>query len=139
MKVRNLSRHIAAVAGVGLLWAAVGQGQGVRLSAVEVVEGDNGARLVLDVDGAVTPKSFSLSNPARVVVDLAGATHVVRETSRSYSEGPVTRVRVSQFRSAPDPVVRVVADLRTAMPFQVETQDEDLVLVVGDSRVGAGH
>jgi hypothetical protein len=87
----------------------------------------------------VTPKSFALSNPARVVVDLAGATHNVRETSRTYDAGPVTRVRVSQFRSAPDPVVRVVADLRTAMPFQVETQDEDVVLVVGDSRIGASQ
>jgi type IV pilus assembly protein PilQ len=125
----------AAILGVGLLGAAVGSGP--SLENVEVLGAGAGARIVLDVDGAVTHKSFRLSQPDRLVVDLVGATNGVRAATRSFETGPVARVRVSQFKGAPDPVTRVVADLREVVEYRVETQDEDLVLVVGKAAVGA--
>lgn len=130
--VRKQIMQVAAVAGLGLLWAAAGQGQGLKLKNVEVLGVGDGARLVLDVDGAVTPKSFRLSNPERIVIDLAGAANGVKGGSQTFATGPVSRVRVSQFKSEPQPVTRVVADLRTKVAYQVETQDEDVVVVVGD-------
>ncbi len=131
MKVRNYVVQVAAVTGLGLLWAAVGQGEGLRLKNVEVLNVGDGARMVLDVDGVVTPKSFTLKNPDRIVVDLVGAANGVKQGVQTFESGPVSRVRVSQFKSAPQAVTRVVADLRTKVPFQVETQDEDVVVVVG--------
>jgi type IV pilus assembly protein PilQ len=131
MKVRNYVVQVAAVTGLGLLWAAAGQGVGLRLKNVEVLNVGDGARMVLDVDGVVTPKSFTLKNPDRIVVDLVGAANGVKQGTRTFETGPVSRVRVSQFKSAPQPVTRVVADLRTKVPFRIESQDEDVVVVVG--------
>src|SRR5262249_54256006 len=76
-------------------------------------------------------KSFALKNPDRLVVDLVGVTNAVKNGSQSFETGPVSRVRVSQFKREPEPVVRVVADLRAKVPFKVESQDEDVVVVVG--------
>jgi len=131
--VRKHVLQVAAVAGLGLLWAAAGQGQGLKLKGVEVLSVGDGARVVLDVDGAVTPKSFRLSNPERIVIDLAGAANGVKVGTQTFASGPVSRVRVSQFKSDPQPVTRVVADLRSRVAYQVETQDEDVVVVVGEA------
>lgn len=132
MSVRNLGRLVTAAVGLGLvLWAAAGRGDGMRLQGVEVLDAGGTARVVLDVNGTVTHRTFALANPDRVVVDLVGVVNGVSQASRTYAQGPVARLRVSQFQRTPQPVVRVVADLRTKVPFAVQTQDEDVVVVVG--------
>jgi hypothetical protein len=129
--------QLAAIAGLGLLWVTAGEGENLKLKSVEVVGVGDAARVVLDVDGAVKHRSFTLPNPDRVVVDLVGVVNAVRGPVATPESGPVSRVRVSQFQGAPNPVVRVVADLRTKMPFEVELQDEDVVVVVGDAGSGS--
>jgi hypothetical protein len=131
MNLRKHAVQVAAVAGIGLLWAAVGASEGLVLKRVEIVSGEDSARLVLDVDGAVTPRTFTLPNPDRIVVDLVGAVNAVPRVPQDFPTGPIAHVRVSQFQTTPQPVTRVVADLRVKVPYKVETQDEDIVLVVG--------
>jgi len=133
MSVRKHGKQVAALAGIGLLWAVVSQGQGLVLKGVEVVGAGGGARVVLDVDGGVTHRTFTLSNPERIVVDLVGAVNGVKGAAQTFETGPVSRVRVSQFQSKPEPVTRVVADLRVKMEYEVQLQDEDVVVVVGDA------
>jgi type IV pilus secretin PilQ/predicted competence protein len=131
MNLRKHAVQVAAVAGIGLLWAAVSASEGLVLKRVEIVSGQDVARLVLDVDGAVTPRAFTLPNPDRIVVDLVGAVNAAPKAPQTFESGPIARVRVSQFQTSPQPVTRVVADLRVKVPYRIETQDEDLVLVVG--------
>jgi type IV pilus assembly protein PilQ len=132
MSVRNLGRLVTAAVGLALvLWAAAGRGDGMRLVGVEVLDAGGAARVVLDVNGTVKHRVFTLANPDRVVVDLVDVVNGVAQASRTYPASPVARLRVSQFRPLPAPVTRVVADLRTKVPFGVQTQDEDVVLVVG--------
>jgi type IV pilus assembly protein PilQ len=131
MSVRKHVKQVAALAGLGVLWAVAGQGDNLKLKNVEVVGTGDGARVVLDVDGGVTHRAFTLSNPDRIVVDLVGAVNAVKGPAQSFESGPVSRLRVSQFQSNPSPVTRVVADLRSKTGYQVEEQDEDVVLVVG--------
>src|SRR5262245_58608543 len=129
--------QLAAMAGLGLLWVTAGEGQNPKLKSVEVVGAGDAARIILDVDGSVTHRSFTLSNPDRVVVDLVGLMNGVRGAVSTPESGPIARVRVSQFQGAPNPVVRVVADLRNKLPYEIEMQDEDVVLVLGDAPTGA--
>jgi type IV pilus assembly protein PilQ len=131
MSMRAHGLQVAAALGIGLLTAAVGRGQ--SLKNVEVQGTGEAARIVLDVDGVVSHRSFKLSNPDRVVIDLVGAKNAVRVANRSFESGPVQRLRVSQFKTQPQMVTRVVADLRTNVGFTLESQNEDLVLVVGGS------
>jgi hypothetical protein len=137
MKLRVLGVQAAALVGLGLLWATATSGSSPKLKGVEVLHATDGVRVVLDVESQVTHRSFVLPNPDRIVVDLTGAVNAVAVSNREFDNGPVSRLRVSQFKSTPNPVVRVVADLRTKLPHTVETQDEDVVLVVGAAEVAA--
>ena len=131
MNLRVHGMQAAALIGLGLLWATATSGSSPKLRGVELLQGTDGVRVVLDVESQVVHRSFALPNPDRIVVDLTGAVNAVAVSNRTFETGPVSRLRVSQFRSEPNPVVRVVADLRTKQPHRVEVQDEDVVLVVG--------
>ena len=131
MNLRVHGMQAAALIGLGLLWVTATSGSSPKLKGVELLQGTDGVRVVLDVESQVAHRSFALPNPDRIVVDLTGAVNAVAVSNRAFETGPVSRLRVSQFRSEPNPVVRVVADLRTKQPHTVEVQDEDVVLVVG--------
>jgi type IV pilus assembly protein PilQ len=81
-------------------------------------------------DGNLQPRDFVLDNPPRVVVDLPGVKNSVRRKVIAVKGGPVSRVRVSQFQSAPDPVTRIVLDLVRPTPYAVHVDGERLSVVV---------
>ncbi|MFQ5600526.1 MAG: secretin N-terminal domain-containing protein [Candidatus Krumholzibacteriia bacterium] len=128
MRMRAHGMRIAVFAGLWLLMSAAASGQTLR--EIEIRGVGDGARIVLDVDGAVSHKSFTLSGPDRIVVDLVGVENAVRVTTRSVPGGPVKRVRIAQFAKQPKPVTRVVADLRESAAHEVRRENGKLVLVV---------
>lgn len=66
-------------------------------------------------------RTFQLSNPKRLVVDLEGARKGVRQRVYPAQSPLLTRVRVGQWRSHPA-IVRVVADLKGTPAFSVTRQ-----------------
>lgn len=62
-------------------------------------------------DGEFAYATFKLSAPDRFVIDLEGVVSRAPRTLLKIDEGVVLRVRVSQFRSLPNPVARVIFDL----------------------------
>ncbi|HVS16818.1 MAG TPA: type IV pilus secretin PilQ [Thermoanaerobaculia bacterium] len=101
-----------------------------RLDGVELVDADIPA-IRIRGNGEFEYTSFVLENPARFVLDLEG---VVNQSSRSaveVSAGVVERVRLAQFRSQPDPVSRVVIDLRSAVLPIVARSEHGLLLQFG--------
>ena len=77
--------------------------------SVSVVPSSGKTEVVIGINAAVEMQNFTLDAPARVVVDLKGATLAM--TQRTYdkiSRGGITNIRYSQFRPN---VVRVVIDL----------------------------
>lgn len=91
-----------------------------RLAAVEVVP-DPAASLVRIVgDGEFAFSTFRLSGPDRLVIDLAGVFNGSRQSALPVGDPLVERVRVSQFRTAPEPVSRVVVDLRADVSASIE-------------------
>jgi len=120
--------RVGLAAALSLLVTMAGAAQ--TLKEVEVRGVGDGTRIVLDVDGEVTHKSFMLTNPERIVLDLLGASNSVRVGSRSLPAGPVKDVRISQYARDPQAVTRLVCDLRQPSQFEVTRVGNKLVLAV---------
>ncbi|MDQ6717238.1 MAG: AMIN domain-containing protein, partial [Gemmatimonadota bacterium] len=107
-----LYRPVAALVSLLLLPPA-----SANVRSVSVVPSTGRADVVIGIDAAVDVQDFTLDSPARVVVDLKGAT--LDMPGGSYdrvARGGVTNVRFSQFRSN---IVRVVIELDGSHPYDV--------------------
>jgi len=103
-----------------------------RLATVEVLPGARGTAVRIAGDGEFRYSTFVLDDPHRFVVDLLG---VINESPRSTvpvaAGDHVTRVRVAQFKTRPDPVARVVFDLAERAVPQIERGRDDLLVRFG--------
>ncbi len=78
-------------------------------------------QITVFVEGEVEVSDFMLANPARLILDLEGATLALpREIFEPIGRGGVIRIRSSQFR--PD-VVRLVFDLTTESDYRLSRED----------------
>ena len=94
--------------------------------SVSVVPSSGKTEVVIGVNAAVEVQNFTLDAPARVVVDLKGATLAMAQ--RRYdrvARGGITNIRYSQFSSN---VVRVVIDLDAARSYDVKRTDTEVRL-----------
>ena len=86
--------------------------------SVSVVPSSGKTEVVIGVNAAVEVQDFTLDAPARVVVDLKGATLDLRyRTYDKVSRGGITNIRYAQYR--PD-IVRVVIELDAKHPYEVK-------------------
>ena len=96
---------------------------GLLLSASELVTGLsvvpslNRTEILVSVDGSVSFRTFSLTAPARIVVDLLNARHALpQEDFLDIDRGGVLSVRTSQYA---EDIVRVVVDLEGMTEYTV--------------------
>lgn len=103
-----------------------------EVTAVSVLPAPGRAQVVIDVRGSVAVQDFTLANPARVVIDVTGATlatpNVVYD---GVNRGGILNVRYAQFR--PD-VVRVVIELESLKDYRVEKVDGAVRVSLGADR-----
>ena len=83
--MRAHGMRVAVLAGLWLFVTTAVFAQSVK--DVEIRGVGDGTRIVLDVDGAVSHKSFILTNPDRVVLDLIGASNSVKIDKRNANRG----------------------------------------------------
>jgi len=90
--------------------------------SLSVVPRPEGADVVVGVDGSVTFKHFTSSEPDEIIVDLAGATLGVPVAGAydGVARGGITHIRYSQFT---DTVVRVVLTLDAAHQYVVSSEN----------------
>jgi len=96
----------------------------VTVHSVSVVPSSGKTDVVIGVNAAVEVQDFTLDAPARVVVDLKGAT--LQMSHRSYdrvARGGIVNIRYSQFRPN---VVRVVIELDAKHPYAVKRNDREV-------------
>jgi type IV pilus assembly protein PilQ len=93
-----------------------------------------GVAIHLLADGKLQARDFVLANPPRVVIDLPGVKNAVHKRVLPVKGGPVSRVRVSQFQSAPDPITRIVLDLVRPTPHSIRLDGERVSVVVGEAQ-----
>jgi type IV pilus assembly protein PilQ len=131
---------LAAVIGFALSSAAVARaadtdaprGSGVVVS-LSVVPITGRAEVVIAVDGLVDVQDFTLSKPARVVLDLKGA-HLGMP-ARLYDKvqrGAIMNLRVAQYK---EDIVRVVIDLDQSRDYTI-TRGEDAIRVSINAEAG---
>lgn len=87
----------------------------------------------LATDGDVAYNAFKLENPARAVIDLNGVSDKLAKNIINVSDPIVKRIRVSQFKSAPAPVTRVVLDLDEKATYRVTKVGDSLRITFGDA------
>ena len=110
----------------------------VEVTGVEVQDAGSG-RLALLVtgDGPITTyESFTLPDPPRLVVDIPSAIHAVPQPI-SARPPLVTAIRSSQYRERPVQIVRVVFDLRSALPYRVVATQNQLRVDLDTTVAGA--
>ena len=101
------------------------------LEEVTAESSSEGVAVRLLADGTIAAKDFVLANPPRLVIDLPGVRNTVRRRVFPVSGGLVSRVRISQFQSAPDPITRIVLDLTRPAPYSLHADGERLSVLVG--------
>ncbi len=101
------------------------------LLGIVPVSAGNGVVVRLEGDGSLAANAFSLPSPDRVVIDLPGVVNRVSRHIQQVGSDLVRRVRVAQFRAAPDPVTRVVIDLEHPVDFRVVPSAEGATVEVG--------
>jgi len=88
-------------------------------------------RIVIGTSGRVTYKVTEVADPLRLIVDISGA-QIDPANARTLDLrqviSPISRLQASQHQTAPDPVVRIVADLRDPTRYDVQ-QTPSAILV----------
>ncbi len=105
----------------------------IQVMGVEVAEvGPKSATIVIKTDRAVESyESFALKDPPRLVVDIPNAVHAAPKTVPA--RGPITEIRSSQYKSQPVKVVRIVLDLASALPYQVQATAVPFRVLIGEA------
>lgn len=109
-----------------------------RLEDIVVAPGTDQATIRLAGDGEFPYTTFVLDAPKRFVLDLPGVTNRTKRSTIAVG-GPVDRVRVAQFRGAPDPVARVVFDLNTENAPNIQRLGNTLVVTFGGATASAAY
>jgi len=107
----------------------------LRVMGIEIQEATADSAIIqIQADQAVVNyKTFILSDPQRIVIDFEGALLAEPMLREKVGKGPIKQIRASQFRHKPEPVVRVVLDLATALPYQVAGLPDTFLLLIGEA------
>ena len=104
----------------------------VRAVSVRMVDG--ALRVIVDADGAVQFKDFTLTGPSRIVVDLIGVRSALGSKTIPVAAGLVDRVRVGE--PAPGSV-RIVIDVRTMTRYRIIRDGASLIVMIGEEGAAA--
>lgn len=134
-----MKRSIVLAAGFALavaprLTADAGRDGEVRAVSVAPVAGK--VEVVIDLQGAVEVRDFTLERPARLVVDLLGA-HLSAPATLydGQNRGGVKDIRYAQFQPG---VVRVVIELDALTDYQIQRGDGHVRVQLGSERTAFG-
>src|SRR5262245_46373907 len=97
--------------------AAAPQTRTLRINGVTVKAYGDTLQVVVAASGPLTYKTFQVSTPPRLVIDVPGAR--INDSVPSVIEvaqGGIARVRVGQFQTRPA-VARIAIDMSTMVPF----------------------
>jgi type IV pilus secretin PilQ/predicted competence protein len=103
------------------------------LKKIETIGAGAAMEVRLATDGDVAYNAFKLEKPSRVVIDLNGVSDKLARNIINVSDPVVKRIRISQFKSAPDAVTRVVLDVDEKIGYHVTKAGDGLRITFGDA------
>jgi type IV pilus assembly protein PilQ len=117
--------------------AATAAAEPNRVTGVELSNiGPLSATVVIKTTRAVESyESFALPDPPRLVIDIPDAVHAAPEAFEA--QGPITEIRTSQYKTRPVKVVRIVLDLSSALPHQVQAAPGPFQVLIGEAAAEA--
>jgi outer membrane protein len=103
-------------------------GEAVRVQGItsRVQDDTEIVRVGLSGPLSATAESFSTPSPARIAVDLPGASSMVARGVQEFSQGNVRSARIVESEDR----TRVVLNLRELAPYQVRQSSEALLVIV---------
>ena len=87
----------------------------------------------LALNGDAHYNTFKLEKPARLVIDLQGVSDKLAKNIIPVTGAPVRKIRVSQFKEAPDAVTRVVLDLTDSAAYHLARNGDRLRITFGSA------
>jgi len=130
-----MKRSIVLATGLALAvapWLSAGPGRDGEVRAVSVAPAAGKVEIVIDLRGAVEVQDFTLSAPARLVIDLLGARLGAPLTLYDgLNRGGVKNVRYGQFRPT---IVRVVIDLDALKDYEIQRVEGQIRIQIGTER-----
>ncbi len=102
-----------------------------QLLGVELAEADGATVIRILGDGEFDYTTFRLESPERFVIDLDGVVNTSLRSTVPVDDATVDQVRIGQFKPQPDPVSRVVFDLRDFAPPHIERGPDGLTITFG--------
>ena len=102
-----------------------------RLDHVQVEQQGDATVVRIVGDGEFSYSSFRLENPERFVIDLTGVVNTSPRPSIQIGSDLVDQVRIGQFKPRPEPVSRVVFDLKGFAAPRLEHESDGLRVVFG--------
>src|SRR3990172_344496 len=110
------------------------EARAVEVTGLQVQgRGPAGATILVTADGPLTDyESFALPNPPRLVIDLPHARHAIRQPVAVPAGSPILKVRTTQYREHPVPVVRLVFDLGQSLPYRLELTGNQMQILVSE-------
>ena len=105
-----------------------------NLYEVVPVRTGDGVVVELKADRTLKVSSFTLPEPRRLVLDLSGVVNHVDHHLMPVNSPLVSQVRVAQFQATPEPITRVVIDLRSDADYQIDGTSNGAIVSVGVNR-----
>jgi type IV pilus secretin PilQ/predicted competence protein len=103
------------------------------VQGVIVEDSSAGASIAVTGDGALKFSSFVLTKPDRLVVDIKGVSNGVAERQIDVGSMVLNRVRIAQFRTKPEKIVRVVFDLSNETDYEIRDEGETVRVFLGQA------
>ncbi len=121
-------RRSALVIIAGLVLPGLGLAAVSEINGVKVVPEGEKVRLEISKVGDIQFRTFTMSDPDRLVVDCIGAMYDVRNVDDYPENGIVSNVRTSQYQNDPVLISRVVVDLKMKVDWKTyESGDYQVV------------
>jgi N-acetylmuramoyl-L-alanine amidase len=114
-EVRKAVRHLGLLAALYVLSGSVVWADGVNVHGARLWSAPDGMRLVFDLEGPVRHKIFALSNPDRIVIDIADSRLGTSLDTLNLRNTPLQRVR-SGVRNRDD--LRLVLDMEEMVKYR---------------------
>jgi type IV pilus assembly protein PilQ len=125
------SEPVAQVADAPVVTEALPANKATTLKKIDTSGAGAAMEVRLATDGDVAYNAFKLEKPSRIVIDLTGVSDKLAKNVINVSDPVVKRIRVSQFKSAPEAVTRVVLDVDEKASYHVTKSGDALSITFG--------
>jgi type IV pilus assembly protein PilQ len=113
------SEPVVQVAEAPVVTESLPANKATTLKKIDTSGAGTAMEVRLATDGDVAYNAFKLEKPSRIVIDLTGVSDKLAKNVINVSDPVVKRIRVSQFKSAPEAVTRVVLDVDEKASYHV--------------------